>query len=1426
MKSDIRLFIGGKEIEFNADPKILFNYKVTEITNPTVVKNSYTKSIEVEGTPRNNDVFQNIWNLERIQWAGIDFNPIKKADFVLYVDGNIYERGYAKLDGIKNKNNKCTYSITLFGGLGEFFYNLSFKDSEGNDKKTLADLRYNRREPYGDGTGIYQDADPDLNFRINKEAIWDAMEQITGDPDAVYDDSEVDRPNNYLWNDRWEVINFAPAYNGIPDDFDANKVLVNGNYMPADILLAKTDGGVTYKAYNNYVLGELAEGDLTEWTSYDLRSYLMRPVISLHRVIDACCNPLNNGGYEIVYDPEFFDYANPYYRDSYITLPMLRTLTEGGQTETVTEAELTFRNGAQAGESWQMEHWNVDYEQPTTISVINNVNVGIILDLVIPTNLSNDRLYLYKEYNATVSKKGDTERVESYTSLSQVSVQLVAYDNLNNIVATSNVYYILDEKAGGNVDFGFYSGWYQSNVPVPDVTTVYGQFRKVSANTYRFVDSDGNAKVLGFRFKTDDVQFSRLELKVLPNSYDTIYYRYPYKWWKSKEYNGTHKMEYNLKPLELYRVYDDTFNGDLTVDNALARGAYEADVHMEIVDFQIITKDYEGLFSDTLIRKEALLATESTPADYLLSFAKIFGLHFYRDPNEEATDPIAAPKGRIHIMTRDTFYTGEIEDLNDYIDMNKGIDIKPVTMDSKYINFNIEQIESEANEEYKGKFGGVDYGYKKINTGYNFNADNKAILDNIVFKGGIEALETDKYYQLPRRGMPAYTRNGFKYNLYDIDNAVAGEDLNTLELQVETKLIERRPINPNGWEDTDLFKKVQLHSEDNGSIDGENVLLFYTGNTVYTGDSDDWNALKYWITDDVPEMALINDGTPCWMLNFNEFDLNGNRVAYAQTTLPVFERNMVYGPTKTIINSWDMGNPQMTFVREMYVGPKGDIYSKCWDKYISDLYNQDNRILTAYCWLKTRPNAEMLRKFYWFRNSLWRINSISDWNVNSFEPTKIEFVKVIDTANYELEPIRHTAVRSFTISNLVDVSEDYTTSENERYYETGSGAYGAVMMIEVGQAGSWWLGGDDHTFSISYADGRTTEYYEIVDWITPNTVRGTGDGMVTFNITENTEDVDRTFSISVMYEDDSYKHIYIIQQAPPQPTLTITPNSVTGPAEGGTVTAQVKYENRNGDTLTSDQNEGDEYQYFNWSLGPWVNDIARLTITFDENTSTEAKTGAYLQFTGMNQDVSASITINQAGAEASGDGNYEFELSSYSLKFQANGGTQQVNVINDTTERWEVISSPSWATVVSDDLYMTIAVASYGGHVNRTGEILIRAYAEDNSTIDRTISVLQYGLVGTVYLNNSPDTIYLNLEAAAGSRSADVTVTMNNIVSWYYNLTNSDFSMQVADDGSSFFVFADVTNTTEQIKTGTAIGHFTDTNGNVITRRIEISQEA
>lgn len=102
--------------------------------------------------------------------------------------------------------------------------------------------------------------------------------------------------------------------------------------------------------------------------------------------------------------------------------------------------------------------------------------------------------------------------------------------------------------------------------------------------------------------------------------------------------------------------------------------------------FEGVGTDYEGLFSGTKITKERLLSTKNTPCDYLLSYAKMFGLYFYYDSTEVADDPEKYPSGVVHIMDRDTFYTDEVVDLSKMIDWDKKIEITPPSLIQSGIN--------------------------------------------------------------------------------------------------------------------------------------------------------------------------------------------------------------------------------------------------------------------------------------------------------------------------------------------------------------------------------------------------------------------------------------------------------------------------------------------------------------------------------------------------------------------------------------------------------------------------------------------------------------------------------------------------------------------------------------------------------------------
>ena len=179
MRRRISLYVGGVRADLADDGLVLLNAAITDLTNPTIVKNSYTHAFDLPRTPFNESIFGHSGRLDRNAGGGgtgPDFNASKKLPFNIYTAaGQIIVSGYCKLD----KVTPTAFSVTLYGGLGDFIYGLSY-DSAG-EKRSLASLDYGE----------------DLDFTINKTAVADAWARLGGD---------TTKPA------KWDIINFAPCY--------------------------------------------------------------------------------------------------------------------------------------------------------------------------------------------------------------------------------------------------------------------------------------------------------------------------------------------------------------------------------------------------------------------------------------------------------------------------------------------------------------------------------------------------------------------------------------------------------------------------------------------------------------------------------------------------------------------------------------------------------------------------------------------------------------------------------------------------------------------------------------------------------------------------------------------------------------------------------------------------------------------------------------------------------------------------------------------------------------------------------------------------------------------------------------------------------------------------------------------------------------
>ena len=111
MRRKISLYIGDQLVDLDDQSFILFNYTMDDLSNPTIVKNSFSQQISLKGTPRNNKVFGDYFKTDRrVAYTGgetgVDFAASTKTPFTIYNEMNeILESGYVKLDSISKNGS-------------------------------------------------------------------------------------------------------------------------------------------------------------------------------------------------------------------------------------------------------------------------------------------------------------------------------------------------------------------------------------------------------------------------------------------------------------------------------------------------------------------------------------------------------------------------------------------------------------------------------------------------------------------------------------------------------------------------------------------------------------------------------------------------------------------------------------------------------------------------------------------------------------------------------------------------------------------------------------------------------------------------------------------------------------------------------------------------------------------------------------------------------------------------------------------------------------------------------------------------------------------------------------------------------------------------------------------------------------------------
>lgn len=320
---------------------------------------------------------------------------------------------------------------------------------------------------------------------------------------------------------------------------------------------------------------------------------------------------------------------------------------------------------------------------------------------------------------------------------------------------------------------------------------------------------------------------------------------------------------------------------------------------------------------------------------------------------------------------KEYFRGGRILDWTDKVDYSSTLEEQPLPFDNRYYTIGYTPNDTFYEKHYSDKFD-ANYGEAKIDTGYEFAGDDKSeeIYDSM-FTTTICSRESGRY-------------------------VVNGAIRNYANDKVLPALFEKS-------------SNVRTNTSTKYS------LLFDNG--IKTPSKD------MYVTDDIAQMWSddIDNAARCWI------DCAKPSVRSATSAVTKAEIYRQYTTLKGDC-SFDIGYPM-----ENYAGyttttyPSGNtIYNKYWNRYISDIYNVNNKVLKCKVWLSDIDILSFsFKNFVKIDNCIYHINEI-EFVPTSNEPTSVTLIRVKDMGAYTNAPvysISYSLENARCSSNLTKISE-------------------------------------------------------------------------------------------------------------------------------------------------------------------------------------------------------------------------------------------------------------------------------------------------------------------------------------------------------------------------------------------------------------------
>lgn len=937
------LYINGKKVEFDSTGiSILFQRQRTDYTNPTIVKNSFTKTIKLPGTKINSSIFNEIWKLDRIQWDKA-FNASKRTPFILINNGALVEQGYVKLNNIvwNSSTNSYTYEVTLYGELGNLLYGLSYNiDSvtEEVSPLTLADLDLGFNE-----------------FRISKDLIDYAWKRLDNNSSTSGDNYKI-----------FDTINFMVSYDGIPqaNNFDTKTVWCSvdrkadvrwkdknyyANQFPSEIV----EDNVTYKYINtrlskmdpedHYALMELKK-DLTPLEMRDLRSYLLRPVINIKKMFEAIGNYINTHyGYTLDMSDPFFNTYD--FKSTWMTLSMLYEIDPDVESGTkFTKKQLLSNTSSPA--SYLISfckiygiYLDVDYfDKKLTLTrlpnffnreKINELKIDLSREIKI-TPLSFDKASYTFNYG-----QGEGEFLKKYKETYDIQYGSkkvntgYRFDASTAPYIDNNIY----RQGVDSIDQSIYYRYpyFAKNSFGTDVLFTYpvGLLDEANLPTYKLFNVDAQGEV-----KTIDGEMSpHWYPGISDESSSTLYvynvvnsgYQFMNVWWGG------------LRP----QVWQDSFP-KLQCHSEDNKAVDGKNILVKFSGFRQagyghLTSTEDRTFWNTESYSDDII--DATSVNYLLSddnpyLKQFIGKNCYYDCPMPSfgyggsylmtINRLPAFSRASYLYTRDyakipAFYVGQ------YVNYT-------ITGSSRSVNI------TRSNTSYTtivSSSSGRQYSYF---SGYAYKPKHRYFIAAAVKTNFASAIKSGNDYAYP--------------------DIIGSTLIDSNDLQYSDKVQLIGSIVEIG--DTSLNKLTSLSTNNIGS-------------------SVRWDT-EYLVAYDLTEIGM-EDKLTTVDAAIEYFGMTEKRVGYSYN----------------LVETLDFGVSRELYVPNCTYGQNIGVYNEYWKHYISDVYSINTRVMECYCFLDNID--KVFREFYYYDNCLWILSKITDWSMDT-KLCKAMFIKVNDINNY------------------------------------------------------------------------------------------------------------------------------------------------------------------------------------------------------------------------------------------------------------------------------------------------------------------------------------------------------------------------------------------------------------------------------------------